>query len=181
MGETITNEHTAARRPAGPDRAIKALTLPDAIGYIALPTFWSVETIADQLDAAFLALADTRGLIIDLRANGGGDAATASLLASLLFDTEPAHRIEVYRPWSACTQQSTEVYAVRYHKPVAVLVGRRSSAAAWRFARNLAAMGRVVLAGALPAIAHGFGKDVIDMAVPESTALRRAQERLASS
>ena len=57
------------------------------IGYLDLRSFAPAEQVADRIGAAMTLLSDTDELIIDLRANNGGDPETVKLLASYLFDT----------------------------------------------------------------------------------------------
>jgi C-terminal processing protease CtpA/Prc len=56
------------------------------IGYIDLRMFAPADQVIDRLGAAMTLVSDTDDLIIDLRANNGGDPKTVVLLASYLFD-----------------------------------------------------------------------------------------------
>ena len=57
------------------------------IGYLDLQKFAPVDQVGNRLAAAMTLLQDTDELIIDLRANKGGDPKTVALLASYLFDS----------------------------------------------------------------------------------------------
>jgi len=67
-------------------RVEKIERLPFNIGYLELVGFAPAKQAAETLAAAMTVLAHTDALIIDLRNNGGGDAASSTLLASYLLD-----------------------------------------------------------------------------------------------
>ena len=54
------------------------------VGYIKVSSFMKMSNPKEQFDSVFSAVADTRGLIIDVRDNGGGIGAWGVLLASYL-------------------------------------------------------------------------------------------------
>lgn len=56
----------------------------DGIGYLCIASFDS--SIADALDAAYAMLPDAKGLIIDVRPNGGGDEDLAMKFAGCFID-----------------------------------------------------------------------------------------------
>ena len=56
------------------------------VGYVRVNGFPSAEEIGPPLDRAMTELKDTGALIVDLRANGGGDPAGAMYLAGFFFD-----------------------------------------------------------------------------------------------
>ncbi|HZX70915.1 MAG TPA: S41 family peptidase, partial [Rhodanobacter sp.] len=65
------------------------------IGYIDLHKFSRPQGVAPRIAAAMALLADTKGLIIDLRHCGGGDPESVMLVASYLYD-KPTHLNDVY-------------------------------------------------------------------------------------
>jgi C-terminal processing protease CtpA/Prc len=60
--------------------------LPFNIGYLDLAGFSPAKEAAETIAAAMTVLAHSDALIVDMRNNGGGDAAASTLLASYLFD-----------------------------------------------------------------------------------------------
>jgi C-terminal processing protease CtpA/Prc len=60
------------------------------IGYIKVKSFMKMSNPREQLDKVFSAVADTKGLIIDVRNNGGGIGAWGVLLASYVVPFEKA-------------------------------------------------------------------------------------------
>ncbi len=161
------------RDEPAPAHTVQAAMLPDGIGYLAIRGFAPFAGAVRQLAEALDCVARSEALIIDLRGNAGGDPATAALLVSLFFDTEPAHMNETYLPMPEQGVQSAKA-SVRYlDRPVIVVVDGQSSLLAWRCATNLRTLGRAVTAGELPTIAHGEIGAELD--VPSPVATRRSR------
>jgi hypothetical protein len=121
------------------------------IGYLDLRVFAPPSMGADMAVAAMTLLAETRALIIDLRQNGGGDGAMALLLAAYLLD-RPTQMSGIYdRPSDTLTPTSTPVWVPgrRFgaHKPVYLLISRKTFSAAEAFAYDLQALKRVTVVG----------------------------------
>lgn len=72
-----------------------ASRLPGNIGYLDIQSFPPAEAAAPKYAAAMSLLSDTKALIIDLRANHGGEPEAVALLASYLFDTR-THLNDIY-------------------------------------------------------------------------------------
>ena len=111
-------------------------TIQDSIGYIYYPSF-STSFSATNIYWVFMAFKDCRGLIIDVRNNGGGDLTNAYLLSSPFFTdnrvvgywqhkTGPGHhefsKMEELR-------SDTSLVPSRWLRPVVVLCNRRSYSA----------------------------------------------------
>jgi hypothetical protein len=72
-----------------------ASRLPGNIGYLDIQSFPPADAAAPKYAAAMSLLSDTKALIIDLRANQGGQPEAVALLASYLFDTR-THLNDIY-------------------------------------------------------------------------------------
>lgn len=128
--------------------------LPANIAYLALNGFVDLGYSGEALAAAMTLVADSEALIIDLRANRGGDAATVALVTSYLFDAgEPVHLNDLYYRWSGQTQQywtHAWVPGKRFgaSKPVYVLTSERTFSAGEEFTNNLKVLKRATIVGA---------------------------------
>ncbi len=96
------------------------------IGYIQIPTF-DVELTEEEINTMLTHFKDTKGLIIDVRDNTGGDPAGAALLASHLTDKEESTGLERFKtgPGQADFSDSPAFNkpsgGTRYTKPIKVL------------------------------------------------------------
>ena len=82
---------SAAEAQAEAARTTPAVTwrrLDGDIGYIQIESFVENPAERERVDAAFAELADTKGLVIDLRGNGGGNLGLAMRLGDHLFPAE---------------------------------------------------------------------------------------------
>lgn len=125
--------------------------LPGNVGYIRLDEFGDPARGGDVAAAAMRFVSRTGALIIDLRANGGGNGGMVSVLATYLLGDEPTHlsdfhireRNETFQSWTA-----PFVPGPRYvGKPVFVLTGPETASAAESFAYDLQALQRVQVVG----------------------------------
>lgn len=111
-------------------------TINDSIGYIYYPSF-SNSFSAANIYWIFTAFKDCKGLIIDVRNNGGGDLTNAYLLSSPFFTenrvvgywqhkTGPGHH-----DFSKMEELRSDIslIASRWRRPVVVLCNRRSYSA----------------------------------------------------
>lgn len=138
--------------------------LPLNIGVLELDGFMSAGHAAETLGAAMTALAHTDALIIDLRNNGGGDAATSTLLASYLLD-QRTHLSDFYlRDGNRLEQRwSLDVVpGLRYgqKKDVLVLTSKDSFSAAEDFAYALKNLKRATIVGETTGGGANAGKDI---------------------
>lgn len=121
------------------------------VGYLDMQGFFPVEDAAPAITAAMTRLADCDALILDMRANGGGDPAGVAFLSSYLFE-QRTHLNDLYWREGNRTQQfwtDTGVPGKRYgqHKPVYVLTGPRTFSGAEEFSYNLQQLKRATLVG----------------------------------
>jgi hypothetical protein len=102
---------------------------PDGVGVLALDGLDAVHIAAPYLEAAFSLLRGARGVVLDLRRNGGGDAGTVALVLDWLLGAEPTHISDVIyrdrtRQW--WTTGRLADLAMPPQTPIAVLVSERT-------------------------------------------------------
>ena len=105
---------------------------------------------APYLQAAFALLRGARGMVLDLRRNGGGDPGTVTLVLDWLLGGEPTHISDVIyrdrtRQWWT-TGRLAEL-APAPETPVSVLVGERTFSSGEALAYHLQSQGRARLVG----------------------------------
>lgn len=125
--------------------------LPFNIGYLDLRVFASARDAADTIAAAMTLVSNTDALMIDLRKNGGGDAATVALLASYLLD-ERTHLNDIYYRAGDRTEQmwsSDVVPGARFGqaKDVYILTSKYTFSAAEDFSYSLKQLKRATIVG----------------------------------
>ncbi|HZX28371.1 MAG TPA: S41 family peptidase, partial [Telluria sp.] len=121
------------------------------IGYLQISSFAPNFLVSDKYAAAMNELADTDGLIIDLRDNGGGGGDSAALLISYFFD----ERTRLNDTWerdtnvttSYWTQDKLEGKLYGGKKPVLILVGPNTKSAAEMFVYTMQALKRATVIG----------------------------------
>ena len=121
------------------------------IGYIDMHGFNRPEQVKSRIEAAMTLLADTRGLIIDLRKNGGGDPDTVMMWASYLYD-KPTHLNDIwFRDENKLQERWTTdtVPGIKYgqSRPVILLTSEDTFSAGEDFAYALKNNGRATLVG----------------------------------
>jgi len=104
----------------------------DKIGFIAINGWNTGPEIPAQVDKALEQMRDTRGLIVDVRLNGGGDEQTAGKVAGRFLSKEFVYSYSQFRngPKHA---DLTEKFPRpikprgpwRYHRPVVLLIGEK--------------------------------------------------------
>ena len=130
---TVVNEAGAelsyglTRRYVEFQRRVTQRLLPHRIGYIEVSGFGP--EIERDFEQALLKLRDTRGMIIDLRNNGGGFVSTVAQIASYFFPEETDLGEFVTRQGRA-TRRKTLRVKENYRAPLVVLVSSRSASGA---------------------------------------------------
>lgn len=104
------------------------------IGYIAIN---STESTVNEFDQALRSLESKQGLILDLRANPGGNPYTAASLLQRLIQEDTKTHLGMLKPDAK----------VNYAGPLVVLVGPGTFSAAEGFAFDLADSGRALFIG----------------------------------
>jgi len=143
------------------------------IGYLKISGFPAAFLIAEKFGTAMDEIADTDGLIVDLRYNSGGSAQSAALLISYFVDRRTRLNDIWDRDTGVTTQQWTEdqLHGARYggKKPVLVLVGPDTKSAGEDFAYTMQALERATVigertwGGAHPTSIHRIGEHFVAM------------------
>ncbi|KAI8818595.1 ClpP/crotonase-like domain-containing protein [Fimicolochytrium jonesii] len=125
--------------------------LKGGVGLLELQGFFPLAVAGPMITAAFTLLANTSALIIDLRANFGGDGECGDFVLSHLVP-RAIHTNDVYwRPSNKTQQLRTFSYvsAPRYlaKRPVYVLTSERTFSCAEKFSGTAQALGRAVVIG----------------------------------
>ncbi|MFC5479714.1 S41 family peptidase [Massilia suwonensis] len=121
------------------------------IGYLQISSFAPAFLVSDKFAAAMNELADTDGLIIDLRKNGGGGGDSVALLISYFVD----ERTRLNDTWERATDTTRQYWTQdtldgkRYggKKPVLILAGPETKSAAEAFAYTMQALKRATVIG----------------------------------
>ena len=118
---------------------------PDGVGVLALDGLDGVHIAAPYLKAAFALLRGARGVVLDLRRNGGGDPGTMTLVLDWLLGGEPTHVSDVIymdrtRQW--WTTGRLADLATPPETPVSVLVSDRTFSSGEALAYHLQSQGR---------------------------------------
>ena len=124
--------------------------LPGNIGYVEFYGFQDPKFAERAIQASMQFVQDTDSLIFDIRQNGGGDPETVKMLCSYLFD-KPTHINSISFRNGDKTQKieykTGTPKGKRYHKPVYVIVSKRTGSGAEEFAYDLQNQHRAVIIG----------------------------------
>jgi C-terminal processing protease CtpA/Prc len=122
---------------------------PDGTGVLALDGLDPIGIAAPYLEAAFALLRGARGIVLDLRRNGGGDPGTMTLVLERLLGPEPTHISDViYRDRTRQWWTTGRRGGLPPEVPVTVLIGERTFSSAEALAYHLQSRGRARLVGA---------------------------------
>ena len=144
------------------DRAAKSeVYVPDSgphegekLGVITIPSFYNNlhADVKKELDS--LKAQDVRGVIVDLRGNGGGSLTEATLLTGLFIEKGPVVQIR-YGEGKVSVNRDTDGL-VSYDGPLTVLVDRYSASASEIFAAAMQDYNRALIIGE-----QTFGKGTV--------------------
>ncbi|MFT6347513.1 MAG: carboxyl-terminal processing protease [Psychromonas sp.] len=124
------------------------------IGVITIPSFYMKLSEDVDQELALLAKENIKGIIIDLRNNGGGALSEATLLTGLFIKTGPVVQVRDGRNQVLVHQDENN--AVSYKGPLTVLINRNSASASEIFAAALQDYGRAIILGE-----QSFGKGTV--------------------
>jgi retinol-binding protein 3 len=130
---------------------VKIEQLPGNVGYIKFNMFADTDMCAATASAAMTFVASMRGLIIDMRENGGGSPGMVAFVSSYLFD----RRTHLNDLWTRRTGETKEFWtsdSVSGHrfggtKPIYVLTSARTFSGAEEFTYNLKNLKRATIIG----------------------------------
>src|SRR5262245_17906150 len=138
---------TLIRRFVEFQRRVISRKMPHKIGYIELTGFGP--EIEKDFEAAMLEAQGTRGLILDLRNNGGGFVTTVAQIASY-FLPEDTNLGEFITRQGRITSRHTQRSRINYREPLVVLVSARSASGSEIFAAAMQERKRALVVGASP-------------------------------
>lgn len=145
----------------------------DSIGYIRISR-WTGDNITEEFDKALETFKNTRGIIIDVRGNGGGNDRLADLVNGRLTDKPVVSSIDFWRKAGSDTYDRS-IGWVRPRGPwtykgrVAVLIDEGSMSACEHFVSGIEAMGHILLVGAPT---NGAGGGPTTVRLPDGTTVR---------
>ncbi|MEI6895956.1 MAG: carboxy terminal-processing peptidase [Psychromonas sp.] len=124
------------------------------IGVITIPSFYV--KLSQDIDKSLTKLKNqnVEGIIIDLRNNGGGSLAEATLATGLFIGEGPVVQVRDSRNQIEIQRDTNE--SVSYEGPLTVLVNRYSASASEIFAAALQDYGRAIIVGE-----QTFGKGTV--------------------
>jgi carboxyl-terminal processing protease len=130
--------------------AVEGRRLNGDLGYIAIHTFGD-SGVVGAFENSLAELRETRGLIIDVRGNGGGDTAVARPIMGRFITRRKPYATMRRRDADALGAPWTESVEPRgpftYGGPVVVLVDHWSGSMAEGFPMGMRSMGRAVIVG----------------------------------
>jgi carboxyl-terminal processing protease len=143
-GEGKSRTVVLMRRYVEFQRRVTVKKLPHRIGYIELTGFGP--EIEKDFDAAMQSIQGTRGLILDLRSNGGGFVTTVAQVASYFFPEETNLGEFITRTGRATPRQTVRLRNY-YREPLVVLVSSRSASGSEIFAAAMQERKRALIVG----------------------------------
>src|SRR5262249_32679409 len=135
------------RRHVEFQRRVTSRKLPHQIGYIELTGFGP--EIERDFESAMQSMQGTRGLILDLRNNGGGFVTTVAQVASYFFPDE-TNLGEFITRAGRSTSRQTQKLRTYYREPLIVLVSSRSASGSEIFAAAMQERKRALIVGSNP-------------------------------
>ncbi|MEX0692563.1 MAG: S41 family peptidase [Gemmatimonadales bacterium] len=122
------------------------------VGYIHIATFEDPRMVA-EFDDALAALSGVRGIVVDVRHNGGGSSTRAATIANRFADAAYHYQTVRYRNGPSHTdytpprQDSVRPDRVAWRGPVVLLTNRRVFSAAETFVLAMRVLPQVIVVG----------------------------------
>ena len=135
---------TLKRRFAEFPRRVITRRLPNDVGYIEVTGFGP--EIEREFEAAVVSFMNSRGLILDLRNNGGGFVSTVARVASHFFTEETELGVFITRRGQPAPRRTQRLRAV-YREPIVILVSARSASGAELLAASMQERHRALIVG----------------------------------
>ena len=124
------------------------------IGVISIPSFYMNLSIDVDKELQKLKTQNIKGIVIDLRNNGGGALSEATLLTGLFIKTGPVVQVRDSR--NEIFVHKDKNPKISYAGPLTVLINRYSASASEIFAAALQDYDRAIILGE-----HSFGKGTV--------------------
>ena len=129
----------------------KVEILAGNIGYVDLQGFYNPKYGAKTVESVMSFLANTEGIIFDVRRNGGGSPGMVQLICSYFFGEKPVHLNSLYWRKGDRTQEFWTLKEIKGErmpeKPLFVLTSGQTFSAAEEFSYNLQNLKRATLVG----------------------------------
>jgi C-terminal processing protease CtpA/Prc len=143
------------------------------IGYIRISR-WTGNNLISEFDQILQEFKTTKGIIIDVRGNGGGNDRLADLVNGRLVEAPVVSSIDFWRKSGSDTYQKSIGWVKprgpwRYEGRVAALIDEGSMSACEHFVSGLEAMGSVLLVGTPT---NGAGGGPTSVTLPDGSRVR---------
>ncbi|HEU5137667.1 MAG TPA: serine hydrolase [Steroidobacteraceae bacterium] len=153
------------------DGAIHYGWLPGEIGYLHIGRFRDLDASARATDQAIAALKNAKGLLLDVRNNGGGDDRVGQAIASrFVVAARPYMTVAMRRPGRVppafldpVEWRLAPAGPLQFTRPIVLLVNSRSISAAENFALALRAVPQAIIVGETTA---GAMADIVTRVLP---------------
>ncbi len=119
----------------------------DGFGYAAIGSLQLSDATFREIEEAIEELLDAPGVILDLRANGGGDERRAAAIATKFCDKTRVYAKHTVRGSSELFERKLEASKTPYTKPVMVLIGPVTMSSAEGFTMMMKSLPHVTLVG----------------------------------